>query len=195
VIVSDTPKWIDYKTKLGQNRQKFQVAVDSEDIKGEDFLHRQATYSSDMKDLLAEIIRDSQELIGPAPCKYAFCALGSMSTDDMNLFSDVELLLLLESPSAVGWEEVVFKDEQLPPQTLQTAFAPRSNSEPMAAYFKAFFDMINYLVISIGETKTINKGGEQKSGFHLDDQGHPGELRLRGTPTVRRPKRYVLYIF
>jgi len=176
-MFSEPPTWLEYKEMLKAHRQQLLTSVNDKSITGEQFLKNQKEFTEEVKKFVAGIIRDCETLLGAAPCKFAFCCLGSMSAEDMNIFSDLEILLLLETPDASAWEQVVYS---------ATSWNVRHNA---AEYFKTLYNMFQCHVYSIGETATLGPVTDpiKHSGFHLDSTGHPGvELRLRGTAQVRK---------
>lgn len=116
-------------------------------------------FTQNMRNLISTILADCIWLLGPAPCKFCFLSMGSMSRGEMMPYSDVECAVLLEKQSEVT--------------AVSTAFEKQNIS---TSYFARLLYLFEYKMLSIGEYSP--------AGFHLDSEGHPGaEMRLCGTST------------
>jgi len=138
-----------------------------------ELLLHHTTYSRQVKALLATIISDCEKMLGPAPCKYAFCAYGALATEDMTLFAGIDMLLLLENDQAADWDA--------------------KPGSPAAEYFKNLCKLVQWQVHCVGETQTLGPEGDaiSLSGFHFVQQLGANE-RLRGTTNVRNLSAYSL---
>jgi len=118
-----------------------------------------STFTENMRNLVSIILVDCIRLLGPAPCKFCFLSLGSMSRGDMMPYSDVECAILLEKEIEV--------------KTFHTAFEKKDIS---ISYFARLLYLFEFKMLSIGEYSP--------AGFHLDSEGHPAkEMRLCNTAT------------
>ena len=119
-------------------------------------------FSGQINLFLEEIVKKGMELLGPAPTRFAFLGLGSLSRQEMSPYSDLEFAILLENAS---------------PASL--------------AYFKTLVKWLEIQVICLGETeiKLLEKGLKSpvKRGFSYDDGGNTplgkeGYIELIKTP-------------
>lgn len=112
--------------------------------------------------LLAIIISDAMQLIGPAPVKWACIGMGSMARGEMCPFSDLEFAFLIEH-----------------------------DTEEALKYFRLLAEVVALRVINIGETEFPILGNDFPSptisGYRLDSGGNtplgmPNIYELIGTP-------------
>ena len=80
-----------------------------------------------MSELLARLYQESEEALGPAPCKYAVIGLGSMALQQITPYSDLEFAILMED-------------------------APDENTaEEWRKYFRKLTHLVHLRVINLGE--------------------------------------------
>ncbi|MEO1219020.1 MAG: tetratricopeptide repeat protein [Bacteroidota bacterium] len=116
-----------------------------------------------IKAFLARLYLESEQELGPAPCKYTVMGLGSMALQQMTPYSDLEFALLMEKCS---------------------------DSESARLYFEHLTHLVNFRVINLGETN-IPKDKYDVGLDHLVRTGI--NLDLGGkTPLGRRDKPYKL---
>ncbi|MEO1301042.1 MAG: ankyrin repeat domain-containing protein, partial [Bacteroidota bacterium] len=119
--------------------------------------------ATQVKAFLARLYLESEQELGPAPCKYTVMGLGSMALQQMTPYSDLEFAILIEECT---------------------------NEVAARAYFKQLTHLVNFRVINLGETKIPNsKHGVNlehliKRGINLDLAGL--------TPLGRKDKPYTL---
>jgi len=135
-----------------KNRAQLEASQQSLHMSTEIFA-AQSVFGGSVHRLTKELISECSAILGPAPCKFAFCALGSMASGIMSPYSDIEMLLLIEL------EKYNFDQE---------------NKAREIGYFEKLLNMIETKVSCLCEG----------NGYHFDHEGHPRELRLRGSPKV-----------
>lgn len=111
-------KALDYRTQLKSYRDRFKTGL----LQGEPILILQAEYTKNISKLLQEIAASSVEWLGEPPCAYAWIGIGSLSTQSLSPYSDVDCALLIT--------ESVCREHP---------------------YFKAFILTINQIISGLGE--------------------------------------------
>ncbi|MEO1219457.1 MAG: ankyrin repeat domain-containing protein [Bacteroidota bacterium] len=116
-----------------------------------------------IKAFLARLYRESEQELGPAPCKYTVMGLGSMALQQMTPYSDLEFAILMEECT---------------------------NEVAARAYFKCLTHLVNFRAINLGETNIprdkygVGLDHLVKTGINLDLGGK--------TPLGRQDKPYTL---
>ena len=115
---------------------------------------------------LARLYRESEQTLGPAPCKYAVMGLGSMALQQMTPYSDLEFAILMEDVQDKG------------------------TAKKWRRYFRKLTHLVHFRVINLGET-IIPTSKYQINLNHLGKRGT--NLDLGGkTPLGRKDKPYEL---
>ena len=115
---------------------------------------------------VVKLYREAEQVLGPAPCKYAVMGLGSMALQQMTPYSDLEFAILMEKPSC----EVA--------------------DGKYRAYLRKLTHLVHFRVINIGETVIpISKYGVSLD--HLCSVGFNFDLGGK-TPLGRPDKPYSL---
>lgn len=116
--------------------------------------------TQEFKQILLDLIEETMDLLGPPPVKWACIGMGSMSRDEMCPYSDIEFAFLLEKETSGAME-----------------------------YFRTLSRILEFKVISLGETKFPIFGDESPTpdGFCMDSGGNTplgvkGVYELIGTP-------------
>ena len=110
------------------------------------------TITQRLKELTKKVIQECLSVLGTPPCKedsYAIMGLGSMSRGEMNLYSDVEFGVLLETAKDV---------------------------EKCRTYFNHLTGLLQIKIINFGETKhpVLQKAQSPTfTGYSLDGGGNP----------------------
>ena len=55
-----------------------------------------ADIAKGVREFLARLYQESEQELGPAPCKYTVMGLGSMALEQMTPYSDLEFAILME---------------------------------------------------------------------------------------------------
>ncbi len=115
---------------------------------------------------LARLYQESEDKLGPAPCKYTVMGLGSMALQQMTPYSDLEFAILMEDNES---QEVLAKQRE---------------------YLRQLSHLVHLRVINLGETVVPRS----KYGVSLDYLGKRGiNFDLGGkTPLGRSDKKYEL---
>ncbi len=114
---------------------------------------------------LATLYQETEQVLGPAPCKYTVMGLGSMALQQMTPYSDLEFAILMEENES---QEVL---------------------EEHRAYFRELSHLVHLRVINVGETVVP----WSKYKVSLDYLGKRGiNFDLGGkTPLGRKDKPYL----
>ena len=124
-----------------------------------------------VREFLARLYQESEQELGPAPCKYTVMGLGSMALEQMTPYSDLEFAILMEEA----------KDEA----------AARE-------YLRQLTHLVHFRVINLGETvvpeSKYENEDKSKYGMSLDHLSKRGlNFDLGGkTPLGRKDKFYDL---
>ena len=123
-----------------------------------------SSMTQDFIQLLRDLISQTQELLPPAPVKWAAMGMGSMSRGEMCPYSDIEF-----------------------------AFLIKKDSQEALDYFRKLSKILELKIINLGETKFPVFGGEFDSptpdGFCMDTGGNTplgvtGVYELIGSPKM-----------
>ncbi|MCG8340814.1 MAG: tetratricopeptide repeat protein, partial [Cytophagales bacterium] len=125
-----------------------------------------ADIAKTVREFLARLYQESEQELGPAPCKYTVMGLGSMALEQMTPYSDLEFAILVEE----------VKDA--------------AAAEEYREYLRQLTHLVHFRVINLGET-TIPMS---KYGMSLDHLAKRGiHFDLGGiTPLGRKDKLYDL---
>jgi tetratricopeptide (TPR) repeat protein len=155
--------------------------------------------AEETKRLIATIVKESEEVLGPPPCKYSVIGLGSLALNQFTPYSDLEFSILIEDSfdedryAAEGEllalstkrsellevEDKVIALEKGKREALQT-------NERNKEYFRRLSQLIHFRVINLGET-VIPKS---KVGLPLDQYARRGiSFDLGGKTPLGRPDR------
>ncbi len=121
---------------------------------------------------LARLYQESEQELGPAPCKYTVMGLGSMALQQMTPYSDLEFAILMEENEN---QEVL---------------------EEHRAYFRELSHLVHLRVINLGETvlssdQSTAQHNLRISLHHLGKRGISFDLGGK-TPLGRSDKKYEL---
>src|SRR5262249_30463639 len=147
-----------YRKQLDAARTKMSGLLDAQPIK--EIL---AEITNHLKEIMVHLLQEVFKLLGDPPCEYAILGLGSMSRDEMSLYSDVEFAVVVSD-----------------------------SSEQVKKYFNHALRLLELKVISLGETKfhVLSRGSQSmtKGGFSLDTGGNTPlrKAELIGTPKELR---------
>ncbi len=120
---------------------------------------------------LGKLYQESEQALGPAPCKYTVMGLGSMALQQMTPYSDLEFSILMEDNKS---QEVL---------------------EAHRAYFRELSHLVHFRVINLGETVLPQDQYKAQHNLQisLDHLGKRGiNFDLGGkTPLGRKDKPYL----
>jgi WD40 repeat protein len=131
--------WLSYRKTLADTRAIFFNRLAG--ITLSQVLKLEADWTKSCCDLVSTIIKDIEIFLGEAPCGYAFLRLGSGSLEKMTLYSDIELLLLVET----------------------------GNTSSLI-YFRALIKELQYRLASLGETDPKRPGLHLDAPYLLDEE-------------------------
>jgi ankyrin repeat protein/predicted nucleotidyltransferase len=82
--------WQTYRQQLHALRERFskQLAIQS-------IITVQAIFSRDLKNLLADVLKQIESLLGEKPCAFSFIVLGSLAREDACPYSDIDFAILV----------------------------------------------------------------------------------------------------
>ena len=144
------------REKLAQIRKKAKEALD----RGVSTRDIQQGLTNGLKAFTRELIKECFAVLPEPPCDYAIMALGSMSRNEMCLYSDLEFAVLLDEKKKGDW-----------------AFFAECKD-----YFLKFTRLLEFKIVNLGESlreeeivKNLPEGALNVvvSGFSLDGRGSP----------------------
>ena len=147
-----------------QGSEEEEIAGEKEYIEGSRALF--SDISKKIREFLARLYQESEQELGPAPCKYTVMGLGSMALEQMTPYSGLEFAILVEEA----------KDE--------------AAAREYRAYMRQLTHLVHFRVINLGETVIP----ESKYGMildHLTKRGLNFDVGGR-TPLGRKDKPYEL---
>ena len=80
----------EYRRRLQEYRDGFKNEVN------ETLREKQRSYTQNFKTFFNHLMKDAFILLGPPPCSYLFCSMGSISREEPTPYSDLEWILLIE---------------------------------------------------------------------------------------------------
>lgn len=143
------PDWQRYRQIIQDYRMECVKALPTLPLNNEHdvdaVITAQRTFNKNIREnFLKKMIKDCFNMLGSPPCATAFLGVGSLARDELMLFSDLDLIILL-SPNEL--EKPVVK-----------------------AYFAAFLKLFEFKLQSLGESARRS----EPKGFLLDDGISPG---------------------
>ena len=73
----------------------------------ESLREKQQSYTQNFKTFFNHLMKDAFILLGPPPCSYLFCSMGSISREEPTLYSDLEWILLIEDEKERSYFETL----------------------------------------------------------------------------------------
>lgn len=146
--------FIDYRPLLKQTRSAFEE-------KNKTPTEKQKIHSQAVIDFLAKLTKIAMSYLGPPPCDFALCIVGSTSRYDRRPYSDIELMALVKSRKKTTVEEIQRKH--------------------IESYVFHIISLLELLIVNLRETGPL-KEGDSDNGFHIDNSCHILDHHVFGAP-------------
>lgn len=157
--------WPAHRRRLQDAREKMYLTATTRGISADNTRLMSRDFSSAIRSLLADLVREAETLLGPCPTKYCLFLLGSLAGGDAMPYSNVKCGLLVFEPEVADWEGTF--------DVFTSKLAATSPGAGAAIYMKSLYRIFEFKITSLGEP----------TGLHVNLQLNPRkEPRLRGSP-------------